>query len=201
MACVGELAAVLTTVASISCAAIVLSCLTARRFEATHHTGSAAPPAVPASDDATPELPPSFAYDQENYDVVPKACDPKPVRSVCNPDHVRHGVELVCPAFNASLGPQCLTAGTLAFCGYAAMASGGYPSEARHAPRCALNGAPVPFLPPADPVSNPTNAYISPYGPEFACFNSSKQGADRLCIPRAFVACTRVHPLGRSMGC
>lgn len=177
-----DVAVLLGTFVAVSGCVAVLQQATASRYAHTVALGK--------MEEAALDIKLNYDYDQRDVlDVIPPACDPQPAGTPCNPPHEVDGVPRPCPPFNSSLVGRCLTGGTLAFCGYAGMQSDGYPSDDYPGgPRCSLTGQPVPFAPPGDPVANPVNAYTVQRGADFSCFNSSKQGFDRLCIPRAYVA-------------
>lgn len=123
---------------------------------------------------------------------VPSACDPKPVNSRCNP------LATSCPmppnaTALSELVAECIVGGALAFCGYAGMDRAGYPNDAGDGvgPMCSLTQARVPFAQPPSPAT----AFAAPVGPDFVCFNSSKNAWDRLCITRQWLQSVDcVHP-------
>ena len=143
----------------------------------------ALPPMGPAPEDPAPRV---AIYDSNlrarmRAEQVPSACNPKPVNSACNP------MCSACPVPRnetslAQLVGECMVGGALAFCGYAGMATAGFPSdyEGGLGPLCAVTNARVEFA----PKPNPATAQAELVGAEFVCFNSSKDNWDRLCISR-----------------
>ena len=107
---------------------------------------------------------------------VPRSCRPRPANDPnCNPlPHTAAWLADRDMAVCAESSP-----GMRAFCAYAGMQADGYPSEAR--PVCPLTGRSEVL----GRARSPSDAYVS-VGPEFSCFNSSKDPKDRLCIPREY---------------
>ena len=107
---------------------------------------------------------------------VPRSCKPRAANDPnCNPlPHTAAWLADRDMAVCAESSP-----GMRAFCAYAGMQADGYPSEAR--PVCPLTGRSEVL----GPARSPSDAYVS-VGPEFSCFNSSKDPKDRLCIPREY---------------